>query len=164
MAWTYDQIVADEAQVWQAEYAAANAEMERARQFEDVDALRDATSRMYRAEQNLMTLNSKVQMMQRAAQRPMVDAEFAGLKPHQQQLAAKLGLTGAEAEHALNSTSDPSIDDATRMQDYARGKARRDEWRAAGHWDEVEANPIMIRWTSRNSCCARSGMRFIDSR
>jgi hypothetical protein len=138
MAWSYEQIVAAEAEKWNAEYAAGNAAMEQARLTEDEYALREATERMYRAEQNLMTLNAKVEATRRAQQRPMGDVEFAGLKPHQQQLAAKFGLTGAEMEHALKSTSDPSIDDATRAADYARGKQKRDAWRATGAWDEVD--------------------------
>jgi hypothetical protein len=92
---------------------------------------------MYRAEQNLMTLNAKVEATRRAQQAQPAQS-YGDLLPHQVQLAAKHGLTVAEAEHALKSTSDNRIDDATRMADYARGKAKRDAWRATGAWDEVD--------------------------
>jgi hypothetical protein len=100
MAWTYDQIVADEAQMWDAEYRAANAAMEHARVIEDIDALRDATSRMYRAEQNLLTLNAKVESARRAQQAAPLPASFEGLSRDQVQLAVKNGLTGEEAKIA----------------------------------------------------------------
>jgi hypothetical protein len=138
LAYSYEQILQAQFEVAQAENASANAALEDARLREDPHDVQAAVDRLVANNNVVQQLNQAAAQMQRQQQAPQVDAAYAGLKPHQQQLAAKLGLTGAEAEHALVSTSDPRIDDATRMQDYARGKQKREAWRATGAWDEID--------------------------
>jgi hypothetical protein len=139
MAYSYDEVIRSQVETWQAEYAAANAEMERCRTIEEPGAMHEAITRMYRAEQNLITLNSKIHGMQRAAQAQYSSgANFEGMKRHQVELARKFGLNADEAAIALASTSDPNVDDHTRMRDYYEGRQRRNEWRAAGNLDEID--------------------------
>jgi len=54
------------------------------------------------------------------------------LKPH------KYNLSAAEMSVALSATGDNRVDDATREQDYARGKQLMLERRAAGYRDEAD--------------------------
>ena len=137
MAWSYEQIVAAEAEKWNAEYAAGNAAMEQARLVEDEYALREATERMYRAEQNLLTLNAKVEATRRAQQAQM-PASFEGLTREQTRLALMTGLTGEQAQIALNASADPRLDDADKMQLYREGLDKYRDWRAAGNKDDFD--------------------------
>ena len=137
MAWSYLQIIEDQLESAQADRLAINADLERARCAEDLEGVREAAARMRENDAWFSSINNAVQNMQRQQQAQPAQS-YGDLLPHQVQLAAKYGLTGPEAEHALKSTSDNRIDDATRMADYARGKQKRDAWRAAGHWDEVD--------------------------
>jgi hypothetical protein len=138
MAWSYQQIVEDQLECAQADRLAINADLERARCAEDLDGVREAAARMRENDAWFSSINNAVQNMQRQQQPPA--QSYGELRPHQVQLAQKLGLTAAEAEHALASTGDKRIDDATRMQDYARGKQKREAWRATGAWDEVDVH------------------------
>jgi hypothetical protein len=137
MAWDYNEIIQSEVDDLQAENAQANALVEAARVRQDYPALREALDRVYEVDKRFASLRARVENMQRQ-NAPQPGQNYGDLQPHQVQLAHKFGLTVAEMEHALKSTSDPRIDDATRAADYARGKQKRDAWRATGAWDEVD--------------------------
>jgi hypothetical protein len=137
MAWSYLQIIEDQLESAQADRLAINADLERARCAEDLEGVREAAARMRDNDAWFASINNAAMNLQRQ-QQPQPGQNYGDLLPHQVQLAQKHGLTVAEAEHALKSTSDNRIDDATRMADYARGKQKRDAWRAAGNLDEVD--------------------------
>jgi hypothetical protein len=137
MAYSYEQILQAQYEVAQAENASANAALEDARLREDPHDVQAAVDRLIANNTVVQQLNQAAMTMQRQQQAPPA-VSYGELKPHQVQLAAKYGLTGPEAEAALASTNNQHIDDAQRMQDYARGKQKRDAWRATGAWDEVD--------------------------
>jgi hypothetical protein len=139
MAYSYEQILQAQFEVAQAENASANAALEDARLREDPHDVQAAVDRLIANNNVVQQLNQAAAQMQRQQQQPPAQS-YGELKPHQVQLAQKLGLTASEAEHALASTGDKRISDAERMQDYARGKQKRDAWRATGAWDEVDVH------------------------
>jgi hypothetical protein len=108
----------------QADRASANADLERARLEEHEASVHAACDRIAANDYWLRSINDAAVNLQRQQQPQQIDAPFAAsdLKPHQIQLAQKYNLSAAEMSAALSATGDNRVDDATREQDYARGK------------------------------------------
>jgi hypothetical protein len=124
----------------QADRASANADLERARLEEYEASVHAACDRIAANDYWLRSINDAAVNLQRQQQPQQIDAPFAAsdLKPHQIQLAQKYNLSAAEMSAALSATGDNRVDDATREQDYARGKQLMLERRAAGYRDEAD--------------------------
>src|SRR5262249_31768625 len=105
-----------------------NASIENARIREDNDALAAAIERHDANQVRLQSLNNAALAMQKQGRMP---ASFEGLTREQTRLAVKSGLTGEQAQIALNATNDPGLDDADKMQLYSEGLQRYNEWRAS---------------------------------
>jgi hypothetical protein len=128
LAYSYEQILQAQFEVAQAEHASANAALEDARMREDPHDVQAAVDRIIANNTVVQQLNQAVATMQRPGRMP---ADFAGLTREQTHLAIKAGLSGTEAQIALNATGDPKLHDADKMQMYAEGKQRYQEWRAS---------------------------------
>jgi hypothetical protein len=140
LAYTYQQILAAQYEVAQAENASANAALEDARLREDPHDTQAAVDRLIANNNVVQQLNQAAVALQQQQQAPMIDASFAGsdLKRHQIQIAQKFGLTGEEMAVAINATTDPSYDDAEKARKYAEGKERLRALRAGGYRDEAD--------------------------
>jgi hypothetical protein len=138
LAWSYVDIVKQRYADVEAEQASINAEIERARVYEDNDALAAALERHDTNQARFQSINNAVAAMQRTQQ-----AQASGYGPEfkrgQPEIGHRYGFTPDELTIAMNITSDPHVSDEQKAQMYYEGRKRHREWRAnPANWDEVD--------------------------
>jgi hypothetical protein len=137
MAFDYRDIIVDKHERLQAQRQQTLLELEIARQREDIDGTR------YAADQ-IIAIDGEIERVHRTAnayvsqQQGRIPADFAGLTREQSRLAVKAGLTGDQAQIALNTTRDSRLSDADKMVLYAEGLQKYNEWRDAGNKDDFD--------------------------
>jgi hypothetical protein len=137
MAWTYTDIIKSRYADVEAEQASINSEIERARIYEDNDALAAALERHDSNQVRLQSINNAVSAMQRV-QQPQTSGYGDGFKRGQPEIGNRYGFSPDELSIAMNITSDPHVTDEQKAQMYYEGRKRHRDWRAAGNLDESD--------------------------
>jgi hypothetical protein len=137
MAFDYRDIIVDKHERLQAQRQQALLELEIARQREDTEGTRYAADQIIAIDGDIERINRTANAYVNS-QQPRMPADFAGLTREQTRLAVKAGLTGEQAQIALNMTQDRRLDDADKFQLYSEGLAKYRDWRAAGNLDESD--------------------------
>jgi hypothetical protein len=138
LAWSYVDIVKQRYADVEAEQASINAEIERARVYEDNDALAAALERHDTNQARFQSINNAVSAMQRV-QQAQTSGYGDGFKRGQPEIGHRYGFTPDELTIAMNITSDPGVSDEEKARMYYDGRKRHREWRAnPANWDEVD--------------------------
>jgi hypothetical protein len=132
MAFKYEDLLIDQGQLLQAERAEAMADLEAARQTEDIVRCREAEARILKIDGDYERLERYAnQFVARQQAAPFYGDDVSA---RDAQLAAKYGLSAQEIGVARNWTSDPKICDDDKFREYAQQRNKYRYMRQTGQY------------------------------
>jgi hypothetical protein len=133
MAYTYQQILAAQYEVAQAENASASAALEDARLREDPSDVQAAVDRLVSNNMVIQQLNQAAVQMQQPQQQPA--AGFGDdVRADHVELAQRYGLSPQQIGIAVNWTQDPNISDEVKVKRYCENVNKLSRMRATGQY------------------------------
>jgi hypothetical protein len=134
VAYSYEQILAAQYEVAQAENASASAALEDARLREDPHDVQAAVDRLIANNNAVQQLNQAAMTMQRQ-QQPQPAAGFGDdVRRDHVALAQQYGLDANEIGVAVGWTTDPMISDEVKVKRYVENRQRYRKARADGSY------------------------------
>jgi hypothetical protein len=134
LAYTYQQILAAQYEVAQAENASASAALEDARLREDPSDVQAAVDRLVSNNMVIQQLNQAAATMQQQ-QAPQPAAGFGDdVRADHVELAQRYGLSPQQIGIAVNWTTDPNISDEVKVKRYVENTHKLSRMRASGQY------------------------------